>query len=189
MKDVGLYRIAPGGEIRKSYYDYQTKTIGPYTFEAPIAYIDKYHIEKAEPSLDHLYEAILGNTDALCVFFTNNDYVAIVTKNTIVYANIYDKRDVIPYKFKEPLYVVDSVPVGYVKTRPECVSIATLPYKLFYSELLCSVYFEGKWMPIKDKPMINPPIKFYARLLEHEEAEAVYVNSDGREIFITGGEK
>lgn len=184
MRDVGLYRIAPHGQIRKSYYNYETKTLGPYTFDAPIPYIEKYHMYKAEPSLYYLYEALLGNPEALCVFFANNDYVAVVTERSIIYTNIYKTNDILPYKFSKPLHHVECIPVGYVKTYAECVSIATLPYRLFYSDILHSIYLEDKWIAVKDEPVLNTELKLYAELLKHDEAEAVYMNSEGKMIFV-----
>lgn len=182
--DVGLWRIAPGAEIQKGCYDYESHSIGPYSFVAPIEYIQKYHIEMPEPDLHFLYKMLLGHPQALCVFFTNNTYVAVVTEKSIIYTNVYNGNDVIPYTFQEPLKVLKLVPIGFVKTRTDCVSVATLPYQLFYSMEYKCVYFKNEWVQLSEIPSVNPPVSLYKDLLENSDAEGIYADSNNKLYFL-----
>lgn len=184
MMDVGLYRIAPGSEIRKSSYNYELNQIGPYKFIAPIPYLKKYHIEHAEPSRYYLYEAILGNPNALAAFFTSNTYVAIVYPHKITYVGCYN-NELIEYKFETKLEVPKLEHIGYVKTYCECKTIATLPYKLMYNKETQLAYLRDVWVPLQGNPVLNPPLSLYKELLEHEGTEACFIlQQDNKIIYL-----
>ena len=154
--------------------------LGAFAFEAPINYIPKYHRELAEPSIRYLYKMILGHPQALCVFFTNNTYVAVVTEHSIIYTNIYKEKDVITYDFKKPILKLDLVPIGFIKTRIECVSVPTLPYRLFYSKEGKCAYIHNTWVNLEAEPEIDPNMSLYVELLKTEKSEGIYRDTTGK---------
>lgn len=184
MRENGLYRIAQGSEIRKDYYDYDTHKLGPYSFTAPIEYLDKYHATLPVPHMKHLYKNLLGNPSALGTFFTNNDYVGILFEKKIIYSSIYREENLLVYDLSSSVHPIPTVPVGYVKTRTECVSVYTPPYILPYSEDLNCVHLNGNWIKVKDKPVMCRDVGLYKSLLRMTNKEAVYKAENGDLIFL-----
>lgn len=184
MRDVGLYRILPGAEILESYYDWDTHFIGLLNFIPAYDYSDYCHKEKAIPSERNLWKAMFKYKDALAVFFTNNTYVTVVTATRIIYINAYNESDTREFFFSEPVFSLRGINIGYVKTRPKCLTVPVLPYRLYYFPKMDGVFIRGTFQKIAEKPNKCDSLKPYFDLIQNDSAEAIYVTQSGKNKFI-----
>lgn len=164
-----------GGEIVKSFYDYDTSKIGP--FEIPIKFQPPEKEMSDGFSLYRYYEVLLKDDEAIACF-NNANYSFTVIRRNYIYQVPYSKfhkpqkGDMFSSFFLDkPIQAPTFKHIGYVKTYPECKAVYHYPWYLLQDTST------GKAWGMKDEitgnPMENPPVTLYKALIDSPH-KAVY---------------
>lgn len=191
----GLYRRAYGGEIVKSFYDFDTQTIGPFSIP-----IDLYYdVELSQGNMVNegcLYKTLLEREDILAIFNLNNFCLVCVTPKFIYEVNKDGtfNGDLIEWPLLMPVEVPELEHIGYIKTYQENLSVSTIPYYLFRNK---KNKIDCTDEVVTGSPLVNPPLQLYKSLIDTAEnvhgvyfdiktTKAIYVDKNGKEVSIHG---
>lgn len=188
-RTVGIYRLAGGGIIETGYYDYNTKTLGPYTFPEKIGYVQDFYSHHPTPASRLLYKELLATETGLAAIFVNNSYVCILYPDALKYIDIDDKSSkVFNLLDDERPKTRRMANCGWVKTYMVCADVARLPYRLQYDIGANKVYLgNGKWVTQPGFPRISNSVDYpmYKRLLENPDATAIMWDAvNDKEVYL-----
>lgn len=186
-KTWGLWRWSAGGVITAEEYKYDTRTLGPYTFEEFYGWHQYYYSSKPAPPTKLLYKYLLESNEALACIFVNNSYVARIRSDSIEYVDLDDPTSVsIQYYDEEISGVKYLMNIGYVKTPVQCYVVPMRPWKLEYDIEKQQAYLPKKgWVTLKCVPKVQFNMEFseYKKLLGMDNANAVYQSLDTDDIL------
>lgn len=179
---MALYRLACGGEIVQSTYDFETHRLGPYLIEGapPLFYNDSYtKADIIEPA--QLYNTLQAFPDAIACFNANNAWVFAITKTHQFMCNPTGNPKNRPNNKMFPIKVnsKDYYAVGFVKTYPKCKAAFNLPYYLLMDASTGILVDYDVKLP--QKPVVNPPYSLY-RSLVNTEHDAIWMDSASNQI-------
>lgn len=194
----GLYRRACGGEIVKSFYDFDTQSIGPYVLP-----VDLYYNVQAS-QVNQIYEYIFYNvinssSDILAVFNLNNSCIACVTERILRELDVNGLPDLkLPaIAFTTPIKVPSLEPIGYWKTYQENLTVTQLPYKMFRDK--GTNLIDGTDIQCPTSFLKDPPLPIYKTLVgtdnnvvgvlwDYEKVAPIFVKvrfkGDSKEFYI-----
>lgn len=161
----GLYRRAYGGEIVKSFYDFDTRSIGPYTLPVDLY----YNVQASQGSIIPeyiMYKVLLSSSDILAVFNLNNSVIACVTEYMLreVGSNGLPDKDLPALAFSSPVRKPKLESVGFWKTFQENLTVTTLPYLMFRD--IDTGIIDGTQIKCPDNIVVEPPIQLYKLLVD-----------------------
>lgn len=173
-----------GSEIVEASYNYDSRTIGPYTLPVDIHY-DLESCQGNAFSLYHYYDVLRKDEEALAVFNVNN-YCFCVVHNEymrmIEVGNKYSERVLPSWRFDRPLNPVPYKHIGWVKTYQNCKAVYTWPWKMIQNTETGDVWsFKDK---IVGTPLENPPLSLYKKLIETEHKGVYFDTTSNMPVFI-----
>lgn len=176
-----------GSEIVESFYDFETKKIGPYTIPIDIQYKEDKSAGNAF-SIYRYYDLMQKRTDLLAIF-NNNNYCFVALTQTSVellpYHNsdLYYKRNGLPfYPLDTPITLPKYQHIGFVKTYQKCLAIYTWPWKLL-GDIGSGVVYDSD-CKLSGTPLENPPLSLYKYLID-TDFDAVYFDLEqNKPVFI-----
>lgn len=178
----GLYRLCYGSEIIPCSYDFETCKLGELSFVSPIPYLHEYMISRAKPPRHLLYQALLDRKDAVGVYITSNTYIMTVLSNGII-ASHWAEDDVELYTAKIHVPNRRLLPIGYVKTRPECKDVTITPYKLYYDVDSKLAFHNMMWFKLDENPTGVNDVSLYKELISTDK-ECIYQTISGERRFL-----
>lgn len=176
-----------GAEIVQSTYDYDTRTIGPYTIPIDIQYNGALQEGNAF-SMYKFYEVFNEDPEAIAVFNNNNYCFCVVHRDKVImrpyiYKDVLYRKNTYPIiEFKEPLQLPNYVHIGWVKTYQQCKAIYTWPWKLLMDvDTGCIADTDIK---VIGTPALEPPLVLYKELINTDKTGIYYDTSQCKPVFI-----
>ena len=180
----GLYRLDKGGEIYRSSYNFDTQSIGPY--KSPIDFVyDTKRCTTSSMSWWYLYLMLHDYSDAVAVFNLNNVMMVVLTPEMTFqkhYAGEDRKHNALMWN-KGVIGYEPLTHIGYVKTYTEYKTVFTYPYRLFMDKTGELIGADNIQLPSGFKPVINPPMAIYKKLLDTSN-RVVLQDSDSGDILL-----
>lgn len=164
---IGLYRMHCGGEIVRSFYDFDAQKIGPYKVPFDLY----YNVQASTSNLAYeyiYYKTLLSDDAMLAVFNLNNHCICCLYPDRIQQVNLDGciTDDMLTIFFKEPMKVPALTPIGYWKTYQQNLTVTQAPFSMFIDE-------NGDVVGAKelhiDDVLPNPPVNIYSLLTETPE--------------------
>ena len=181
MKMFGLYRLSYGTEIIKSFFDYETNTIGPYML--PIKVHEHSNAYNGNSIAEYrLYELMQNDKDLLAVFNNNNFCFCLVYADRLQMKPFFNKDlESKKYSFKtlyypQPLKLPTYRHIGYMKTYQDCKAVYCYPWYIVQNVETGEI--PGFKDRVSGEPLVDPPLVLYKELLSHREYKGVYYDMD-----------
>lgn len=183
----GLYRKTFGARIVQSFYDYDTKMIGPYCIPIEIQY-DSQACQGNSFSWYKYYELFNKYEDALAIFNNNNYCFVLLTKTQVLFLPYsqsdirYRKQKLPKFDLVTPLDMPRYNHVGWIKTYQDCKAVYTWPWKLIAdADTWIIDEFNCK---LEGEPLLNPPLSLYKSLIDTEYSAVYFDVSRNMPVFI-----
>lgn len=181
-----MYRLTYGSKIVKSFYDFDTHKIGPYTCPININFNEEDQKNNSIP-LRKFYQLFREQEDALAVINNANYCFVVLHTNYVTFEPIdsYDiktKEQLPVYDYHKNLTVDTYKHVGFIKTYQECKAVYQWPWYLVQSVTTGEVpYIKDK---ILGEPLVNPPLSLYKELI-NTDYNAVYFDlAQNKPVFL-----
>lgn len=156
---VGAWRYPNEGIIELDYYNYDTGRIGPYKFVETYGYVIENYAKYATPSVSLLYKSLVLNLSAIAAFFVNNIVVCTVFEDRLEYVIIGDDLIDNTVQTDVTMDIPELWDIGYVRTKPACISVPTYPYRLKCDINNFKVYLgKGVWMDLGEGSLPDPRV-------------------------------
>lgn len=188
-RTVGIWRYGGGGVIHPTYYEYDSQSIGPYTFRERYGYVVRFYYEKSTPAIWRLYKELTETRTGLAAMFVNNSHICILYPDALKYIDLRT-REAEVFKFKDGEFSYrDVVDVGWIRTHVQCAQVCHLPFRLQMDLATGQIYLgEGQWVTPEGFPMVQTEINYpmYKRLLEQPETKTavMYDMINNMEVFL-----
>lgn len=181
-----MYRLSPKSRLYEGFFNWETKTIGPYKAEPEYGYLEEYHIKKGTPPKYLLYQVMLDYPEVVAAIFINNAYICCFRNSgSMFYKEAYDQSIRLSNKSWMYTQKIDVVPIGYEKTAYKCQSVFTRPAQLMYSVSRKAVFFNENWIPIFEEPEIlrEDKLSLYKELVTENKGDCVYLMKGGNAVW------
>ena len=110
----------------------------------------------------------------MAVFNVNNYCLAVLYLDKLVQVPIVpndNRKDLLMWQFSKRLQLPVLQPVGFVKTKQQCLAVTEVPHYLLMNFNRDLIGFESK---MDGTPMVNPPFTLYKDLIADNKAKAIY---------------
>jgi len=170
-------RLTPRGQITPCNYDFQTQLIGYVRVTLPMVFAEEYTPAASLWTRHDLWKELLSDDENVAAMIVNNVFLVSVTRTAItVKSKDVLRRPQIAAADTQLLFN-PTVPIGFVRTKPEVLDVNVPPYILYMDATKRVSIYLGEFITVED-PVEGIDMSLYKALIASNRV-AIYKSAAG----------